>query len=156
MGRIRQRVYNYQEGLFASDLKDVRRGKIGSIRAAAEKHSLKYETLKDHKRGSANRIGGYENQQHLTNAEENALVARIEWVDDYGWPPKLNYVKQMAIGFIKSHGIQKGESKLEKNWIIRFLDRHPSLTSKFATRLDKKKSYASNPVVIHDFFNMVY
>ena len=77
-------------------------------------------------------------------------------MDDYGWPPKLDYVKQIAIGFIKSHGIQREEPKLGKNWITQFLDRHPSLSSKFATQLDKQRFYTSNPVVIHDFFNKVY
>ena len=156
MGRIHQRVNNSREGLFTSALEDLRSGKIGSIRAAAEKYGLKYETLRDRKWGSGNRIGGHEDQQHLTNTEEKAIVAWIGRVDDYGWPPKLDYVKQMAVGFIKSHGIQREEPKLGKNWITRFLDRHPSLTSKFATRLDKQRSYASNLVVIHDFFNKVY
>ena len=129
MGQIRQRVDNSQEGLFASALEGVRSGKIGSICAAAGRFGLKYKALRDHKQGPANRIGGHEDQQHLTNAEEKAIVAWIGWVDDYGWPPKLDYVKQMAIKLIKSHGIRKGEPKLGKNWITCFLNRHPSLTA---------------------------
>ena len=73
MGRIHERVDNSREGLFASALEDVRSGKIGSIRATVEKYGLKYETLRDRKRVSANRIGSYENQQHLTKAEEKAI-----------------------------------------------------------------------------------
>ena len=92
----------------------------------------------------------------MTNAEENAIVGWIGRVDDYGWPPKIDYVKQMAIRFIKSDGIQKEEPKLRKTWINQFLDRHPSPISKFATWLDKQRFYASNPVVIHDLFNKVY
>jgi len=155
MGRIRQRVNSSRDGLFASALEDRRSGKIGSIWSAAEKYGLKYETLRDRKRGSGNRIGSHEDQQHLTCAEDEAIVAWIGRVDDYGWPPKIDYVKQMALGFIKSHGIQRREPGLGKNWISRFLDHHPSLTSKFATRLDKQRSYASNPVVIRDSFNKV-
>jgi len=77
MGRIGQRVDNSREGLFACALEDLQSGKIGSIRAVAEKYSLKYETLRDRKRGSGNRIGGHEDQQHLTNVEEKAIVAWI-------------------------------------------------------------------------------
>lgn len=57
--------------------------------------------------------------------------------DDYEWPPRIDYVKQMALGFIKSHGIQCRETGLGQNWISWFLDCHQSLTSKFATRLNR-------------------
>jgi len=114
---------------------------------------LGYETLRDRKRGTANRAQSHEDQQHLTNAEERVIVACIERVDDYGWPPKIEYVKQIAAGFMRSHG--KARAKLGKNWITRFLDRHPSLAAKFATRLNKQHSYASNLLVLRDFFTKV-
>ena len=153
MGRVRQRVDASREILFGSALEDLRTGKIGSIRAAAERYGLRYETLRDRKRGTANRALSHEDQQHLTNAEEKAIVAWIGRVDDYGWPPKIEYVKQIAAGFMRSHGKVKVE--LGRNWITRFLDRHPSLAAKFATRLDKQRSYASNPLVLRDFFTKV-
>ena len=153
MGRVGQRVDPSREILFDSALEDLRKGKIGSIRAVAEKYGLRYETLRDRKRGTANRALSLEDQQHLTNAEERAIVAWIGRVDDYGWPPKIEYVKQIAAGFIRSHG--KAKVELGKNWITRFLDRHPSLAAKFATRLDKQRSYASNPLVLQDFFTKV-
>ena len=154
MGRVRKQVDAPREILFDSALEDLRTGKIKSIRGAAERYGLQYETLRDRKRGTANRVLSHEDQQHLTNAEEKAIVAWIGRVDDYGWPPKIEYVKQIAAGFMRSHG--KGKTRLGKNWITRFLDRHPSLAAKFATRLDKQRSYASNPLVLRDFFTKVY
>ncbi|KAG0136223.1 hypothetical protein HOY82DRAFT_465642, partial [Tuber indicum] len=68
-------------------LKDLQTGKIRSIRAAAERYGLQYETLRDRKRGTANCVLSYEDQKHLTNAEEKAIVAWIGRMDDYGWPP---------------------------------------------------------------------
>ena len=59
----------------------------------------------------------------------------------------------MALGFIQSHGIRK--LVLGKDWITRFLDRNPKLTSKFTSWLDKQRSYASNPLVLRDFFTKV-
>jgi len=41
---------------------------------------------------------------------------------------------------------------LEKNWITRFLNRHPVLSSKFANRIDRQRSYASNPCIILEHF----
>ena len=48
-----------------------------------------------------------EDQQHLTKMEEEAIVRWITRIDNYGWPPRVHYVKQMALGFIRSHGVRK-------------------------------------------------
>jgi hypothetical protein len=82
--------------------------------------------------------------------EEKAIELWISRVDDYGWPPRIEYVRQMAVGLMRSHGIKN--PSVGKNWMTRFLNRHPKLASKFATRLDKQRSYASNPIILRDFF----
>ena len=63
-------------------------------------------------------------------------------------------MKQNTAGFIISH--VKRKTGLEKNSITWFLDRHPSLAAKFATRLNKQHSYAINPLVLRDFLTKVY
>ncbi|KAG0633877.1 hypothetical protein HOY80DRAFT_1062225 [Tuber brumale] len=71
-------------------------------------------------------------------------------MDDYGWPPKIKHVKQIAAVFMRSHG--KRKTGVGRNWITWFLDRYLALATKFATRLHKQRSYASNPIVLRDFF----
>ena len=39
-----------------------------------------------------------------------------------------------------------------KNWITRFLIRHPILAAKFAGRVDRQRANASNPRIINDRF----
>ena len=60
----------------------------------------------------------------------------------------------MALGFIRSHGIQK--PILGGGWITQFLDRHPLLVSRFTNRLDKQHAYAENPEILWDFFKKVF
>lgn len=86
--------------------------------------------------------------------EEEAIVRWITRIDNYGWPPRVHYVKQMALGFIRSHGVRK--PVLGKDWITRFLDRNPILTSKFTSRLDKQRSYANDPSLLLDLFKKVW
>ena len=100
MGPVRKWVDAPREILFDSALDDLRTGKIKSIRGGAERYGLQYETLRDWKRGTTNRVLSNEDQQHLTNAEEKTIMAWIGRVDDYGWPPKIEYVNQIAAGFI--------------------------------------------------------
>ena len=73
MGRVRKRLDDTKEELFAAALHDIETGEARSIRAAAERYGLKYETLRDHKRGARHRLRAHEDQQNLTIEEENAI-----------------------------------------------------------------------------------
>jgi len=153
MGRIRKRIDEKKEAFFAAALRDLETGKETSIRSAAAAYGLKYETLRDRKRGAKNRLESHEDQQHLTIQEEEAIKEWIARIDDHGWPPCTEYVRQMALGFIRSHGIRN--PKIGRNWITRFLDRHPDLASRFTNRIDKQRAFADNPAILRDFFNKV-
>jgi hypothetical protein len=153
MGRIRDRDAKSKEKLFTSALRDIETGKERSIRAAAERYGLSYETLRDRKRGARSRLASHEDQQCLTAQEELAIKRWILKIDSYGWPPKIDYVRHMALEFIRSHG--NPSPKLGKNWITRYLDRHPDLASRFTNRLDKQRAFASNPLLLRDFFKKV-
>ena len=43
--------------------------------------------------------------------------------------------------------------RVEKNWITRFLDRHPDLATKFSTKLDQQRAHASCPRFLKDYFS---
>ena len=46
----------------------------------------------------------------------------------------------------------EGKHIIGKNWISRFLDRHPILSIKFAIRIDRQRAYARNPRIINGHF----
>lgn len=78
-----------KESLFTKALHDLETGRLPSIRAAADHYGLKYETLRDRKRGALPRSKSHEDQQRLTIAEETAIADWIIKIDDYGWPPRM-------------------------------------------------------------------
>jgi len=88
----------------------------------------------------------------FTKQEEKAIVQWCNHLDDWGFPPKLTLVKQMA-----EHLIQKrvGQQTLGKHWLKRFLDRNPELASRFSSILDQERELASNPAVLRDYFTKV-
>ena len=83
MGRLHQQVDKKCEALFKAALKDLKTSKEPSSRAVAERCSLKYETLRDRKRGAKNRVEAHQDQQNLTYTEEEAIK---EWIVLYGTP----------------------------------------------------------------------
>jgi len=90
--------------------------------------------------------------QLFTEQQEKAVVRWCNTLDDWGFPPKLTLVKQMA-----GHLIEKRASgqKLGKHWLKWFLDRNPELASWFSNRLDRQRALASNPAVLRDYFTKV-
>ena len=64
MGKLHQRLDSKREALFAPAVKDIKTGEEPSIRVVAERYGLKYETLRDRKRGAKNRVESHEDQQN--------------------------------------------------------------------------------------------
>jgi hypothetical protein len=65
---------------------------------------------------------------------------------------KLGFQRQIPV-----HNFTQGKNPalcnlIEKNWITRFLNRHPILAIQFASRIDRQRVYASNPRTIQTHF----
>src|SRR4051794_14225556 len=48
--------------------------------------------------------------------------------------------------------LDEESSKLGKNWTAYFLERQPSLATKYSTQLDRQRAKASKPATIRDYF----
>lgn len=153
MGRISNKDKAEFEQRITNAKRDLRTGKITDIRTAAIVHSLAYTTLQNRLKGAGTRQEARIEQQILTPFEELAIKKWIFRLDDWGFPPRHQYVKDMALDFLHSHGVQ--HPVLGKNWITWVLSRHHDLASKFSTRLDKQRAYANNPDILKDFYEKV-
>jgi hypothetical protein len=102
----RQRVDAKKEALLTTALHDIETSKERSIRAAADRYGLKYETLWYRKRGAQNQWDSHEDQQHLTIDEEKVIEDWITKVDNFGWRPRVDDVHQMSLGFLQSREIR--------------------------------------------------
>lgn len=58
----------------------------------------------------------------------------------------------MAVYLVQKRNIG---CKLGKQWLTRFLDCYPDLTSKFSMRLKWQRTYIKNLVIIHDCFKKI-
>ena len=92
---------------------------------------------------------------------EKAIVRWILKLDDYGMPPQVDYPTDAVMELAKNEKYRQVQvrsqpqgknpaqtSLIGRNWITRFLNRHPELAQKFANRIDRQCAYASNPRTI--------
>ena len=96
---------------------------------------------------------------------EKAIEKWILKLDDYGFSPRIDILMGLVKHLAKDERHRQvqvrtavqgknppQENNIGKNWITRFLNRHPMLAAKFASRIDRQRVYASNPRIINEHF----
>ena len=77
-------------------------------------------------------------------------------MDSHGFPPRLGIFGVVAKDLAEQNAEQMGDpklAKLGKAWLQRFLNRHPNVSSKFGSNLDRQRALAGNPGPIIDYFH---
>ena len=77
-------------------------------------------------------------------------------MDDHDFPPRLDIFKAMAQELAIQNAEQTGDptrANIGQGWLSSFLNRHPKLSSKFGSNLDRQRALAGNPGPIIDFFH---
>ena len=153
MPRVKKRNDTGREVRISAAIKSLKEGKQESIRAAAEAFDIPRSTLYYRYMGerTSHQLAQVNNQL-ITEVEEKAIVAWCKEQDDRGFPPRLDMVKDMAL-YVYEKRTGNKIIKVGKNWIMRFLDRHPDLATKFSTKLDRQRAHASCPRLLKDYFS---
>jgi len=153
MPRVKKRNDTGREIRISAAIKSLNEGKQESIRAAAEAFDVPKSTLYYRYTGerTSHQLAQVDNQL-ITVMEEKAIVAWCKEQDDRGFPPRLDMVKDMALYLYEKRTGNK-RIRVGKNWITRFLDRHPDLATKFSTKLDRQRAHASCPRLLKDYFS---
>lgn len=74
-------------------------------------------------------------------------------MEEFGFPPRISHVKE-AISLLKG-GSGGYNDKIGRNYLTRFLDRHPELVAKLSSSFDKRQIKASDPGTIRTHFTRI-
>ena len=150
--KLRNKKHNEdKEARIKKAIHAVKVGDFPSLRRTAEAYDIPLTTLRRRLGGGVSCALAHESQQLLTVAEEKAVVRWIYRLEEFGFPPRTQHVKE-AVSLLKESTWTEG---VGKNWITRFLNRHPDLVSKFSSQFDKKRLKMSNPEVVNSHFSKV-
>ena len=144
-------------------LKDLRDKVFKSVRAAAKAHGVPESTLRGRHSGGKSRAQANEAKQLLSQAEEKALVRWIHEVSMDGYPPRKPRVREMAeeirrqrISKINDASITLVEyPPIGDEWVDRFIQRHNSLRTAFARRIDASRVRETKADAIIRWLNSV-
>jgi len=153
MPKIKEGSKEKVEARIQQAIKHYQKSDKPSLRLSAEKYGIAYSTLRGRLKGRQARETGHQHRQVLSEYEERSVVRWCEKLDEWGHPARLAVVKGMAEAIVAR---RVKERELGKNWMSRFLRRHPGLATKLGTRLDRQRVLASDPVVLKDYFKKVW
>jgi hypothetical protein len=143
-----------QESIIKKALKALSTKEFRTIASAARKYGVSYTTLHDRYQGcSTTRQRAQEPRMRLNIAQERAVVRWIGGLTAKGFPPTYTLLRA-RIKAIK-HTENPDAPPLGKNYITKFIKRHPELGAAISNRRDKKRAIVSCKAVYQDFFNKV-
>lgn len=127
--------------------------KKNSIRQAAIRYGLKRSTLHDRLHGRKSRAEVAELTQKLYPAEEKLLLTAILAYFDLGFPVRVRQLKSWALYILQLRNPHA--RTLGKNWVSRFLKRHPEVGTRWRQTMDRVRVRAANPESIEAFSQKV-
>ena len=121
-----------------------------NIAAAARKWQVARTTLSSRfkgERGTIEDVNSYI-RQRLTQTQEEALITYVNKLNDRGFPPTPQILKNIAESI--------AHLSLGQNWVARFCQRHRTrLASLYLRTIDHKRKQADNSQYFQHFFDLV-
>ena len=140
-----------QEARIILAIEAIRTSKKVSCRRAAILYNIPRTTLQARMKGRT-ALDEYRPPTHkLTELEEEVVVQKILELDTRGFAPQLAGVEDMANHILKSRGGQC----VGKLWAHRFVQRQPTLKTRFNRVYDFQRALCEDPEPINAWFRLV-
>ncbi|KAJ5279887.1 hypothetical protein N7478_005259 [Penicillium angulare] len=124
-----------KEGRILLAVKDIKDGRINSLRAAAKLYDIPYITLATCVNGVQSRVDIRPNGHKLTQLEEDSLVEWIISMDTRGAAPRPATVREMANILLAVRGSYPPPT-VGKNWPSSFINRREEIRLCFSRCYD--------------------
>jgi hypothetical protein len=139
------------ESQMALALADLREQAKPNYAGTARKYGLKRVTLYDRATGKSmsHQAATSMYHQRLTNAQEDVLIDRINYLSNRGIPPTSQMVRNLAEEMIGD--------VVGKNWTGEFVRRHSDkLMSVYLRNIDRARQTAEYVPVFQQFYDLVW
>jgi hypothetical protein len=132
-----------------------------NVPSAAHDFHVPCQTLYDRLAGKPPRNKAHETEQLLSHAEEKELVRWITRLTITGYPPQYETLREMAdeirkrrVKNINEDGLQLVEyDDIGKQWVQRFLSRHPELAGVRPRSIDAARVKDTSPERLQRWFD---
>ena len=137
------------EQAFEQAIEDLENGVFDTIAAAARVYNLDRTTLSRRVKGTTNRSAAHTEQQILSPEQESLLAQWILQLEDTGHAVGHAQVKDMAVQILRFSG---KSHTVGKNWVTRFLQRHPEIHTKTGKKIDVLRLNGTTSEILRAWF----
>ena len=130
----------------------IQKNQFKPLKEAASSYDVPRTTLQDRISGTASRAHQCANCQKLSINEESVLSAWILDMDMRGLPLQISVVHHLAQLLLSA---RIPSAIIGKNWVNRFVKRHPGLISKYTRKYDYQRAKCEDPKLIKSWFTCV-
>jgi 4-hydroxybenzoate polyprenyltransferase len=142
-------------------MKGLEVGTYSSIWSAANAVGMSHKTLTRRVNGGKSCAQAKENDQHLSAAEEKALVRWILMMTSTGHPVPYRFLGEMAEEIRRQRLCKINDdtitlityTPLGKRWIQRFLKRHPELETQLTRSIEHSRIKYVSEELVKNFFD---
>ena len=129
------------------DLREACKAVLGGARInkTARKYRIPPTTLRDRLKGVLPHSVAHQNFQKLSMTQEDRLAEWILFQGELGDPPTHTEIRELGNRICLKRG---DSSNLGKEWVSRFLNRHPVLKTHRPRRIDMARVRCATPEVI--------
>ena len=90
-------------------------------------------------------------KRRMTPEEKESIKSWVLEIQSWEFQPGVAQLQEMAKELLKAKSDYK---KLGKNWVLRFLNRHPTLQAKYSCTLNQDRFLAQNQDIIQGWFHL--
>jgi hypothetical protein len=127
---------------------------LPSLRATADAYDVPFETLRERHLRVLPRAQTLANSRKLNNSEEEILIRKILQLSEEGFPPQRAIVEAMANTMLNTKQPSSPQT-VGKNWVTKFVKRHPELSSVYNRKFDNQRAQCEDPKLISLWFKLV-
>ena len=132
---------------------EAHRKNLKSVRKIAQQYGLPKSSLHDRINGKKTRKEEHQRRQRLSPQEELAIVNWLLRLQAWGWPARIDLIREMAAELLK----KKGDTQtLGIHWGLKFLGRHPQLKPAFITPHDQRRARGEDRQILDQWFTLYY
>ena len=122
-----------------------------SQRETSKVYGVARSTLQAHLQRRRTAQNYQTSRQRLSVDEEQFLLSWIEYMTNWGWPPRIQQLEFMAKELLTAKG---DTAVLGQHWYKIFLKRHPQFGTKWKKNLEQTRKDAEQPSIFQHWFDL--
>jgi hypothetical protein len=149
--------WNYSEDSIANAILDITDNKL-SLTQAAGKHGVPKQTLSDRFNGQGAMADQIQPGERLSKDQEARLATWILRQESVGYAPSHSQIRACVVALLNQQSTkaigENDKDKLGRNWVSRFIQRHPEIKTKVGRRQEANRFDSFTPKAVHWYFDI--